>query len=805
MFRNLLCLCAFVLLAEEVSAQQIDDYYPYAEWEPRPAMIETDSTLFYRAVQTDDDLYGRIADFNLPQVAVGRRGWRFNGETVAVEGTPVAYRYASALRLLGADEVRSASFAPAGDFVLTPGGLRLFRFEDAEPLRPYAASVRYADRNYRFGARLTARHAWGRGWFGSMALDLRTGRDRLIEGVFTNALTAAFRIEKRFAEDARLALAVVMPPSVRGTRLSSTEEAFMLTGDRLYNPAWGFQDGKVRNSRVRREVVPLVLLSGRMPLSEATALQAAIRMEAGVRKYSSLGWYDARTPMPDNYRNLPSWSGDRAAEEVWRSSDPRYTQIDWDDLIATNSRLGGAAHYALEDRVERITKLRADLTFETRLDERLMLRYGAFYDFASSRNYKEMRDLLGGEYLTDIDHFLVDDDTYGNRLQNDLRNPDRQIREGDRFGYDYAFTTQQAGVRFAADYRSDRLRAAVAAEIGDLSLRRCGHYEKELFPGSGSYGNSRRMHFSPYAVRLSAGWAFTPRSYLGISALAAAMAPAAADLFYQPLYNNRTIDRPTAERHLAAEVVGRLTGPVLQLHLSAFVAVTTDGEESRRYYDDLAGVYCDMAVEGIARRAVGAEAAAEIRLSPSWSLSLAASAGRYTFIRDPRVTVISDVDNAAIDTRAVSRMGDCRVGGMPQYTAVAALRWFGAKGWGARLSAGYAGGRYVEPAFLRRTARVAQQAAVTPEAFTDFTHQERLDDALTLDAALFKSFRFERSQLSVSLMLRNLTDDETFYNGYESQRVRRLSVGDTHQWQPHATRYTATYPRSLYLTVSYKF
>jgi len=34
----------------------------------------TDSTLFYRAVQSAADLYGEQTDFNLPQVAFKRRG-----------------------------------------------------------------------------------------------------------------------------------------------------------------------------------------------------------------------------------------------------------------------------------------------------------------------------------------------------------------------------------------------------------------------------------------------------------------------------------------------------------------------------------------------------------------------------------------------------------------------------------------------------------------------------------------------------------------------------------------------------------
>ena len=110
------------------------------------------------------------------------------------------------------------------------------------------------------------------------------------------------------------------------------------------------------------------------------------------------------------------------------------------------------------------------------------------------------------------------------------------------------------------------------------------------------------------------------------------------------------------------------------------------------------------------------------------------------------------------------------------------------------------------PRDARRTARIARQGGITQEAFDAFTHQERLGDASTLDASLFKSFYFGRSRLTASLMLRNLLGDaDTVYSGYESLRVRRIRSGDALYFAPHATRYTYAYPRSFYLTVSYKF
>lgn len=55
-------------------------------------------------------------------------------------------------------------------------------------------------------------------------------------------------------------------------------------------------------------------------------------------------------------------------------------------------------------------------------------------------------------------------------------------------------------------------------------------------------------------------------------------------------------------------------------------------------------------------------------------------------------------------------------------------------------------------------------------------------------------------------MLRNLLGDaDTPYGGYESLRVRRIRPGDDTLYTPHATRCTYAWPRSFYLTISYRF
>ncbi len=799
-------ILALVLSCMRTAAQQPDEpYYPYALPEERRPMLRSDTTIFYRAIQTADDIYGRNTDFNLPRVGRKRRGAEFASESMGFAGLEIGYRDAAALRLLRAAERRAAGAE------LLPGsyggvdGARRFEFDASEPLRPYRVSVRTTNRNYRVGARIAAEGPAGESLYYRAAADAAAGRDARIGGVFTETLTAAFRLSKRFANDGEASVVCLAPLSKRGLRSSAVAETFQLTGDKFYNPAWGFQNGKERNARVRREFRPTAVVTVELPVAAATRLAAACGVTAGFAKVSGLEWYDARTPQPDNYRYLPSYTGDAENYRAWRDRDARYTQVRWDELIARNEMNDGPARFTVEDRVERPTLLQVCAELRTRIDARTSIRYGAYARHTATRCYKQMRDLLGAHYATNTDRYLIDDATYGNALQNDLRNPDRRIGPGDRFSYDYTLTRREVGLRAHIEHHSDRLRLECAATWGATDVFRTGHYEKQLFPGSRSYGSSKRMRFMPYALHLLAGWCFSPRHYLGFALSQCAAAPDPEALFYQPLYNNLTAESPVVELTRTAEIVYRTTGPRITMQATAYIRLNTDAMRSGRHYDDLSGFYCDRIVSGIGTRACGIEAAAEWRVASRWSLQGAASAGRYEYVRDPVITVISDTDNTPIDTRAASRMGGCRIGGAPQLTAVVAASYFGPGGWGARFSAGYAGARYIEPEPLRRTFRYAQQGAASPETSAAFVAQECLKDALTTDLVLFKSFYFGTARLLVTLAAENLAGSTDVYAAYESPRVMRLRAGDATLRAPHPTRYLYDYGRTFRLTVSYEF
>ena len=783
--------------------QNIETFYLFEK--EQDEMLWSDTTLFYRAIQSTEDLYGRVTDFDLPYVARMRRGVAFNDEQSVVDGLKVGTAYHSILRLMGAEEYRRAGLSSVDGWTGHRGGVRLFRFSDEEALRPYSVAVNYTDRNYRLRARVKAERQFAKGWMLHSAMDARTGRDAHVKGVFTNSLTAGLRLSKEFDERHRLAVLLVLPPSVRGEQMAATEEAFSLTGDDYYNPSWGYLAGKVRNARVRREFVPLFGADYLQTITPNTSLRVTAGGRAGIRKRSALGWYDARSPLPDDYRNMPSYTMDAANERAWREGDSKITQVDWDELILENKRGSGHSIYTLEDRVERITDLQARVGFETEVDPRLRLYYGGEIAWQRTRAYKQMRDLLGGDYIIDIDQYLVGDDTFGNRLENDLRHPHREIREGDRFGYDYALDQRVAMANFRAEYRASRFRGDVSAEVGDAVVGREGFFEKELYPGNGSFGRSRRVHFTPYTFKILGGYSFSAKNYLEVVVMASARAPLSRHIFVQPLYNNRVVDRPVEEKTFAAEVNWRYWGERVEVQATGYVTLSKDGRQSMSYYDDTERVYSNMTISQIDRLAWGVEAAVAWSVTPRWQILGAASLGQLTYSNDQCVNILTDVDNRVVEQDARSYMKAYHQGGVPHITACGEVSYWSRKSWNVKASVGYAGQRYIDPVALRRTDRVVNHGDNTASGREALVAQERLKDAFRLDVSVSKTFYLGDARLTAFVQLRNLTNQHDIYGGYESLRMQRTRVATAEYLMPQPTRYTHVCPRSIYCMISYRF
>lgn len=792
--------------AASVSAQETDgEYYPFYRGESVPD-IEIDSTLFYLPVYGSEEPFRNLTEYALSFVRLSRRGTG-SLPRVELDGVAVSAYDAGALRRL----LRSEKYADGMNFSdLASGGFAGTRsFDAAIDLRRSAVSLAATDRNSRLSVRLYDARPLGRSWNCAVSVAASGGRDAHITGVFTRRLEAS-AILTRHWRTGRLSVVAIAVPTERGLRSASSAEAFGLVGDNLYNPSWGMQRGRVRNSRVRREFLPSATVSG-VKEAGACRLFATVHIRGGESAVSGLDWYDGRTPMPDNYRMLPSYFDSEqvrdAVAEAWRSRDGRYTQIDWEELYARNAMAGERSVYVVEDRTEAPLELHGVAGGSFRIARNTTLTAAVTADAVRREYFKRMRDLLGGAYVEDIDQYLVGDDRYGNSLVNDLRNPDRRVRRGDKFGYDYLTVSSRYGARLLLRYRDNRFSLDAGVQAASAAQYRKGLYEKQLFLGAASFGRSRQLNGVEGEAKIAVSYAFSALHRIGFAAAARREMLPMEDLLLQPDYNNRTVDASPMFASFEAEAGYAYRSASFGMSVKAFAGAERGRIRTLRFFDDISYVYADAAIEGIDILRYGVEATVEIPLSARLTFDAALSAGSYTYASNPEVSIFADADNGTIVERAVSYMSGLHTAEAPTAAAVVRLCYSTPSGWRVSADAAFVSGRYVSPTPIRRLARVTD-LALSPEAFDAMVSQSRLDDALRIDLSVMKSWtiRGVLSRLTAMASVRNLTDDRsTVYSGYEPSRVLRSGSGLNISYRPMPERYTYAYPVSFYLSLTYKF
>ena len=806
----------FLICYRGLSAQEFDlyDFRYYKRFDTVEELLapEKDSVMVAKFI-LNHNFSTRALDYNFSAVRFARRGKPHYERKTLLNELEVPFIGNSATRALQLIENRYADETR----------LHIDTLKESRT----SAGFAFSSRNMPYSVSFATAHKFKKDWSLATILTARTGRDLHAEGLYGNSLEFNAVATKRWSNKHTLSMAIFAKPQMRSTRLASTAEAFRLTGNNLYNPAWGYQNGKMRNARIRREFLPTAFIGYEGKITEKTELNFAFAITAGIEKYSSLDWFDTQTPQPDNYRYMPSYFDDEedifhAVEDAWLNNDTRYTQIDFDRLIATNQLNGGEAVYAISDRVRRTihSSFRGGAT--TTLDKG-SISYGFEVTAANYRNYKQMRDLLGAEYIIDLDYFLLDDDTFGNSLQNNLTTPNRRIEEGDRFGYDYAIRRYDISTFATYRYSTERLDIDIAGEVGYCDISRRGFYRKELFADN-SFGVSRHLKFSPYYLRAKVGYLVADNHFIGIALSTEATPCQEEDLFLQSQYNNRTIANPTMHSSYSGEVRYLFQKPNLAISTTLFLSAKLNDTQVRHLYDDLLGEYADIVTNRINTICYGLEVEAEYHFAKHFRATAAISLGRYKYANNSLVTIYSDASNTMLANHIESQTKGLSLGNAPQVAITAGFSYYN-KGWWATINANYAGMRYIEPSAVMRTERVLSMA-ISPEQRSNLTEQERLKDAFTIDISLSKSIyisrlskkiytttavpRFEdkhpRSRLIFRIGVRNLLGStDIAYNAYESSRLQRHKAANEYIYNRQASRYMYGYPRTYYASIAFAF
>ena len=328
----------------------------------------------------------------------------------------------------------------------------------------FNGAVAYTNSNYMLRAMVTYSSGVNKhGWAYTVSAIGRYAKEGVQPGTFYNSAGLFFSLEKVLNDNNSLTLTAFGGPTQRATGGATYQEVYDLTDDNLYNPFWGWQDGKKRSSRITETFDPTAILSWLYKKGSTTVnTAAAVRWTHYTR--SALQYFKANDPNPTYYRYLPSYyeknDNPEAAEYytwLWQNDD-NFRQINWENLYSIN-RLNNiqnetlsdadkkGSSYILENRTNKQFQALFNSYFNTRIDEVASLQGGVDFNYTRQSNYKTIRDLLGGEFWTDVDPFSDRDITLApDNLQNDLDNPNRRVVKGDRFGYDYDFNHINAGL-----------------------------------------------------------------------------------------------------------------------------------------------------------------------------------------------------------------------------------------------------------------------------------------------------------------------------------------------------------------------
>ena len=815
MARKIVISLCLLLLYIGATAQQSDDYRYYKLYEDEHTDIPLiDDQQSQTVVEFNPNLLWYRSIFNTSSAVINNRhGIGYYDRRTAIGGLFIPKIGQNRLARLSIS--KSANLATEDEhYTFTP----ITRNQTS-------VGINLTSRNYLGGVSATTAHTISEKW--TLATDsyIHSGRDLHIDGVFTSEAAIAVAAQGRLDSLSTLSVALFFAPSERAGRKAAVAETFALTANNYYNPSWGYQAGKVRSADITRKLLPTAIACYAVKLSEKNSLSVSLGATIGEQSESGLDWLNASTPLPDNYRKLPSYFYDEATSAAvataWASNDSRYTQIAFDELYRRN-RLHNQAVYLVSDRVSRVVDLQLCAAMTRELTHQSRISYGLRAQYLRTGNFKRVADLLGGAEFSDIDYFLVDDDTFSNMLKNDLQHPDRKVGVRDKYGYHYALTNLQT--HLFATYNGDfeRVQLQATAQIGTQQIYRKGLFRKELFADT-SLGRSKTLNFIPWLFSAEARWSIAPSHTLYGHLRAEAVAADGEDMFLQTQYNNRTVESPTLANLYTASVGYKFHNHKLVVDGSLFLRYSSNQTTVSHLYYDAAAEFADVVTSGINTLCFGFEAEAHYNFAKSWTAAAGLCAGRYTYASAPNLKVYADSDNRLLADQDIDTAKGLHLGQTPQISTYGQIS-FHSHGWRATAEAQYHALRYVAPSLIRRSEDVLSHAE-SEQIRAEFITQQQLDDAFALNITLSKSIylrRFDRkiysttvaprfidrhpySRITIFAAVNNLLSNSNIYRGYESSRIRKRYLWQDFTATPQPSYLLYSYPRTYYIGIKFVF
>jgi len=693
------------------------------------------------------------------------------------------------------------------------------------------ASVAFANRSYNTRAMYTYNSGvMENGWAVTGSLTYRWGNGiGTIEGTSYNSLSYFLGAEKLIDDQHSVSLVTWGNPTERGAQRGATDEMYWIAGTHNYNPNWGYQDGKKRNSRIVKDFSPAALLTWDWKIDEKTKLVTSLLGKYAMYSNSRLAYNGGTNPDPDYYSLMPSFNfnvwnpdatlfHDAAALENWQaaydylSASEENRQVNWDRMYYANSLMAAegqdAMYYLQRAHDDQLTfslatNLKKQLTKNSSLNGGLQLLTN------KGMHYQTMDDLLGNATFHNINTYAVKD--YGSLSpsvfydMNDGAEP-REVKVGDKFGYDYNLLVNKA--QLWGSYATDLSKAHlfVSGRMAGTTMQRDGKMRNGM-AADNSYGKSGTAKFldgggkagahvtlgKGHAVMLGAGYEWKT--------------PAPRTAFAAAQINNDFVKDLKQEKILSGEVGYQWQGSRVKVNLNGYYAKMKDVTEQSLFYSDIESSFVYVTLTGIEKEFYGVELGMNIKATDWLDVKLLGTVSEAKYTSDADMRMLLSNSGSYVDEKCI--INGMREGGTP-LSAFSVDLSYHKDFWYIDLIGNYYDNIYLYYAPVSRRETEMTRDIVNGQRVYNRPDQATGKGGFMLDASIGKTFRLKQGRrIGFNLMLTNILNNINICTGGMEQN--RLDTKQQQERTNNAYRFEKS-PRKFYangtngmLLVNYQF
>ncbi|HLP63225.1 carboxypeptidase-like regulatory domain-containing protein [Flavobacterium sp.] len=664
--------------------------------------------------------------------------------------------------------------------------------------------ISFSGTNTNYTGRVMGTHVSGmntNGWAFVVSASRRWAEEGYFEGTDYDANSLFVSVEKKINDKHSLNFTSIFAQNSRGKSSPNTKEVNDLMGIE-YNSYWGWQDGRKRNSRDKDIEEPINMLSHYWKISDKTRLNTNVAYQVGYVGNSRLDFQLGNNPDPTYYRNLPSYylnfpdnyvtdingvvtnpSADAARTYFLNNS-----QIDWTAMYLANqnSSMPGRSVYALYEDRNDDKQFSANSVLFSSLADNISLNAGASFKKLKSHNYQKMLDLLGGAYFSDIDIFYT-----GDASQSDLNNPNRQIVEGDEYGYNYNLMANVIDAFTQFKFRYKKTDFYLAQTFSRSEYQREGLYRNGIYANN-SFGKGAKVTFENFGFKGGLTYKITGQHLLDFNAAYLSKAPGMRNVFSNARLNNNITPDIDSERISSMDASYIIRMPKLKLRLTGFMSKIQNATELSFFYgeglfdEDAVGdgnedSFISEIVTGMDKKQIGGELGVEYQITSTIKLIGAASYGQYTYDNNPNVKLNDDAQASPTNTNPLTDFGpaymkDYRLPGMPQQAYSFGVEYRDPHFWWIGANVNYLADSYLDVSNILRTSNFVVEsdgigyAGATPDVVRNILRQEKFDPYTLLNVTGGKSWKIKNTTFGFFASINNVLDTTYKTGGFEQSR-----------------------------------